>query len=146
VIYQITGSNFFAWKPAGTDGSSTDIGPLYSWVVDILPHIDQQSMYNDFNRDRDSFDDGRSGDNMTRPTNLTISNTDLAILRCPNDETVQQSSGNLFYVVNTCSRSGAPTGSTGCPSAPGRRASRGPRSRSARWTRGAGPSRSSGPG
>ena len=33
---------------AGADGSPTDIGPLHSWVVDLLPDLDQSTLYNDF--------------------------------------------------------------------------------------------------
>lgn len=100
IINDTTGRYFGNFKPAGTDGSPTDIGPLHSWVVDLLPHLDAQSLYNDFNRHRVWFDPGRSGDDPTRPSNLTISKTDLAILRCPNDQTIIRGTGNLSYAVN----------------------------------------------
>jgi prepilin-type N-terminal cleavage/methylation domain-containing protein len=90
------------------NGQQTDVGPLYSWVVDILPHIDQQSLYNDFNRNRVYFDDPNvvssrpSGEtwDLTKSTNLTIGSTDQQILRCPNDDTILQNQGNLSYAVN----------------------------------------------
>jgi prepilin-type N-terminal cleavage/methylation domain-containing protein len=91
-------------KLPSTPGLQTDVGPLYSWVVDILPGIDQQSLYNDFQRDRVYFDDVSLGlsrpYDTSRPSNLTIGNTDLAILRCPNDDTIIPQSGNLTYAVN----------------------------------------------
>jgi prepilin-type N-terminal cleavage/methylation domain-containing protein len=83
-----------------------DVGPLYSWIVDILPGLDQQSIYNDFNRNRVYYDDpttvtGRSdGWDTVKPTNLKISSTELPLLTCPNDNTLQQGMGNLSYACN----------------------------------------------
>ncbi len=94
------GGNFGQFLPAGSNGSLSDIGPLYSWVVDLLPHLDQPTLYNDFNRHRVYFDKGRPGDDGTKPTNDVISSTDLAVLRCPDDDTVMVGEGNLSYGVN----------------------------------------------
>ncbi len=108
VISSFTGSGssaFGQFTPAESAGTTYDIGPLYSWVVDILPYLDQQTLYNDFNRNRVYFDDPSLGISRlydtTKASNLTIGNTDLAILRCPNDDTVVQGAGNLSYAVNT---------------------------------------------
>jgi type II secretory pathway pseudopilin PulG len=87
-----------AANPAG--GQPDDIGPLYSWVVDLLPYLDSQSLYNSYNRSRVYWDNGRAGDDPTRPTNLTIGSTSLPILACPEDNTVLKDGGNLSYVVN----------------------------------------------
>jgi prepilin-type N-terminal cleavage/methylation domain-containing protein len=84
-----------------------DYGPLYSWVVDILPNLDAQALYNDFNRSRVYYDDpttigsarGSNAWDPTRPTNLTISNTPIQSLTCPNDND-QQGRGNLSYAYN----------------------------------------------
>ena len=81
-------------------GRPDDIGPLYSWVVDLLPYLDSQSLYNGYNRSRVYWDSGRAGDDPTRPTNLTISSTSMPILACPEDNTVLKDGGNLSYVVN----------------------------------------------
>ncbi len=78
---------------------STGIGPLHSWVVDILPHIDQQSLYNDFNRRLPWYADVINPG--TSNNNLTISATGIGILVCPNDDTTIQGEGNLTYVVNS---------------------------------------------
>ena len=78
----------------------TDVGPLYSWVVDVLPFLDNQSLYNDFNRSRSYLDDGQAGDNTSKPTNLTIGNSPIPVLTCPEDPTLIQGKGNLSYVVN----------------------------------------------
>ena len=92
-------ANFGTYTPAsGT--VANDIGPLHSWVVEILPFIDQQSLYNGYNRNRVYFDNGRSGDNASLPTNLVISSTPIAVLACPDDPTLIDGKGNLSYVVN----------------------------------------------
>jgi prepilin-type N-terminal cleavage/methylation domain-containing protein/prepilin-type processing-associated H-X9-DG protein len=85
-----------------TPGTATtaDVGPLYSWVVNILPFLDEQAKYNDFNRNRVYFDGGRAGDDTSRPTNLTISSTSIGSLACPEDPTLILGQGNLSYVVN----------------------------------------------
>ena len=54
-----------AFTPA--NGQSNDTGPLYSWVVDILPFIDNQELYNACNRNRVYFDLGRPGAVPARP-------------------------------------------------------------------------------
>lgn len=89
---------FTAANPAA--GRPTDAGPLHSWVVDLLPYLDNQSLYNSFNRSRVYFDAGRAGDDPSQPTNLTVSNTPLQLLACPEDNTTVPDSGNLSYVVN----------------------------------------------
>jgi prepilin-type N-terminal cleavage/methylation domain-containing protein len=85
---------------AGTTyGTGTNGYPLYSWVVDILPYIDQQTLYNNFNRTLPYFNNTAYTD-VTKPTNSVISNTQIPILQCPNDDTVIQSAGNLSYAAN----------------------------------------------
>jgi prepilin-type N-terminal cleavage/methylation domain-containing protein len=89
---------FTAANPA--KGQFTDIGPLYGWVVDLLPYLDEQSLYNGYNRNRVYWDNGRAGDDPSRPTNLTIASTSLSVLSCPDDTTLLKDAGNLSYVVN----------------------------------------------
>ncbi len=92
---------------AAGNGTGTDFGPLYSWVVEILPAIDAQNLYNDFNRNRLYFDDpdifgGQSGRayDTSKPSNLTIGDNDMRILVCPNDDTTIPGRGNLSYAAN----------------------------------------------
>jgi prepilin-type processing-associated H-X9-DG protein len=82
----------------GPNVSSTG-APLYSWVVDILPYIDQQALYNSWNKNLTYFDNVNAPANGG-PTNYTIANNAIAILRCPDDITAQPNQGNLSYVVN----------------------------------------------
>ncbi len=91
-------NNLSLITPAGTDGNLNDVGPLFSWVVEILPYIEQQNLYNDFNRSLVYYDTQRPF-NFTN--NLTITSTDIAILTCPNDDTTVLNQGNLSYVVNS---------------------------------------------
>jgi hypothetical protein len=101
-----TPANFtIAAQANPTAGQPTDVGPLYSWVVDILPHVDNQELYNSNNRVRFWADQlGRAGDppaaTATSPSNLTVTNTNVGIFSCPEDTTVVKGTGNLSYVVN----------------------------------------------
>ncbi len=77
-----------------------DVGPLYNWVVDILPYTGNDNLYNNFNRQRSYLDDGRPGDDPAHPTNKAISQTEIGIFVCPFDQTVSTDRGNLSYGVN----------------------------------------------
>lgn len=81
-------------SPAGS-GIPFDRGPLYSWVVDILPYIDQVDLYNTWNRNQLYVNPGSA-----IASNLAIANTGIAVLTCPEDDTVTAKQGNLSYVVN----------------------------------------------
>jgi len=102
IASSLTGGYATSFIAAGASGNpyNYDIGPLYGWVVDLLPYLDQNNLYNDFNRNRVYTDVGRTGDDPTRPTNSTISNTGLPSLVCPDDDTALPGAGNLSYVVN----------------------------------------------
>jgi len=90
--------------------------PMYSWVVPILPYIDNQELYNQWSMFGttsagvsialpyyDGYPSGNSLDSqhsLGQATNWKISNTAIGILRCPDDQTYQPNQGNLSYVVN----------------------------------------------
>jgi prepilin-type N-terminal cleavage/methylation domain-containing protein/prepilin-type processing-associated H-X9-DG protein len=95
------GANFGQFTPANPPSQTTDIGPLFSWVVDILPYLDNQELYNSFNRNRVYFDTlQRAGDIQSNASNLKISSTGIGIFQCPEDLTGQKGQGNLSYVAN----------------------------------------------
>jgi len=73
--------------------------PAFSWVVDILPYIDNAELYNAWNRNQTYFSTTPNPD-PSRPTNFVIANTAIAILKCPDDNTAQPNTGYLSYVVN----------------------------------------------
>jgi len=80
----------------GTPINGVPVGPLYSWVVEILPELDQQETYNAFNRNALYF----SQNAVNLATNFGTSNTFLKILTCPVDDSVVPNKGNLSFVVN----------------------------------------------
>jgi prepilin-type N-terminal cleavage/methylation domain-containing protein len=93
-------ANFGTYTAANGTTQLDDIGPLNGWVVDVLPFLDQQGLYNAYNRSRVYFDNGRAGDNASIPTNLKITSTSISVLTCPEDQTLMSGNGNLSYVVN----------------------------------------------
>ncbi len=80
-------------------GSTFSSGPLYSWVVDILPFIDANDLYNGYNKAVPYFD-GLPGSASSVTTNYSIGNTYIKVITCPEDDTTVQGQGNLSYVVN----------------------------------------------
>jgi prepilin-type processing-associated H-X9-DG protein len=90
--------------------------PLSSWVVDILPFIELQDLADAWKR-TERRNDGtgalalfdepdRSSDtpvwekHSNHPTHYALGQTYLALLVCPQDDTVQHGRGNLSYAVN----------------------------------------------
>jgi prepilin-type N-terminal cleavage/methylation domain-containing protein/prepilin-type processing-associated H-X9-DG protein len=86
--------------------------PMYSWVVPILPYLDNQELYNQWTffytlngvTSAANYFDGFSGTPAYLAagiaSNWKIGNTAIGILRCPDDNTYQANQGNLSYVVN----------------------------------------------
>jgi prepilin-type processing-associated H-X9-DG protein len=95
------GGTFFSPAMVGAAPSpvGSDVGPLYSWVVDCLPGLDQQDMSNAWNHNR--VYGSTTIDNTTgNPANFVISSKSIGVLSCPDDLTTQAGQGNLSYVVN----------------------------------------------
>ena len=81
------------------------VGPLAatwarSWVVAILPYLDQQDLANAWDNNGPYLETPQTGGSATEASNFTIGNTALQILRCPDDLNAQDGKGNLSYVVN----------------------------------------------
>ncbi len=77
----------------------TTVGPLYSWALEIMPYIDENAIYNGY--DRNSLYYSQVATNATNPTtNFQLGNTYIKILTCPVDDTLVTGKGNLSYVVN----------------------------------------------
>ena len=80
----------------------------WSWVVDVLPYLDQQDLSNAWTLSQPYLYPQYIVGIGTAPTtgaandatNLTIGRTALAILKCPDDLNAQTNQGNLSYVVN----------------------------------------------
>jgi len=84
---------------SGATGVTFDMSyAFYNWVVDILPYIDNQEYANAWNKQ--DFYYGTNATSVGAPTNATISNTGIGILKCPDDQTIKAGQGDLSYVVN----------------------------------------------
>lgn len=66
------------------------IGDRHSWVVDVLPHLDQYVVYESWNFEKPWFGD----------KNITLSQRRIGELICPIDESAVGTPGGLTYVVN----------------------------------------------
>lgn len=97
IIQEIVGGN---WAATGTAFDPTAVGPLHSWVVDILPYIDNQELYDAWDRTLPFYWATPNPANPTRPTNEVIARTSIGILACPVDDSTEPGNGNLSYVVN----------------------------------------------
>ena len=67
--------------------------PAHSWVVDVLPFMEQQEIHNRWNFKC-------TYGNAANSRNAMLSGTFLKVLVCPNDDSIEAGQGNLSYVVN----------------------------------------------
>ena len=98
-------------------GTAAPVGtPMYSWVVPILPYLDNQELYNQWTMFANEpaarqlpatvnyLDRIRQRRIRTatpgQASNYKIGNTTIGVLICPDDNTIQIGQGNLSYVVN----------------------------------------------
>lgn len=70
-------------------GNFGRVGMHHSWVLDLLPDLDQNNLYNKWNQDA----------GLSYPPNQQLAQTHLPILVCPSDISVD-GFGDLSYVVN----------------------------------------------
>jgi len=73
----------------------------YSWVVEALPYLDAQDMYNAWDKTQPYWALTTRNTSNGLPSNYTIGNTGIGILRCPDDYTAQPGQGNLSYACNS---------------------------------------------
>jgi prepilin-type N-terminal cleavage/methylation domain-containing protein/prepilin-type processing-associated H-X9-DG protein len=95
-----------AWGSSNTAASistgvtqTQSVNWLHSWVVDILPYIDAQDMFNAW--DKGHWYGWTTPVGVGLPSNNVVANTGIGILRCPDDFTAQVGQGNLSYAVNS---------------------------------------------
>jgi len=84
--------------------SQTAMSPpvlLYSWVLEIMPYLDQQDIYNAWDKTRGFDCKVPNGSGQGTSSNSTLAQTGLGILKCPDDFTALPNQGNLSYVVNS---------------------------------------------
>lgn len=73
-------------------------GPLYSWVVDVLPYLDAQDLANAWNKDQAYWSSAVA--TIGVPSNNAVASKSIGVLTCPEDLTLQPGQGNLSFVVN----------------------------------------------
>lgn len=71
-------------------GNFGKIGMHHSWVLNVLPYLDQMVIYKDWNQDA----------GLNYPGNQTLAQTHVPVLTCPSDRSVDVEGGNLSFVVN----------------------------------------------
>jgi prepilin-type N-terminal cleavage/methylation domain-containing protein/prepilin-type processing-associated H-X9-DG protein len=107
-IFLALNNNPTAATPDTVSGSGKPgVNWLYSWVLDILPYMDNQELYNAWSKTSPYWWANASTDALGNPltdltiqTNAALASTAIGILRCPDDVTAQPNQGNLSYVVN----------------------------------------------
>lgn len=75
---------------ASADGSRETIFAGHSWVLSLLPHLEQQAVYDRWNFAL-PFNSG---------TNIAVGLYNFEVLTCPNDDTSVGLNGGLSYVAN----------------------------------------------
>jgi prepilin-type N-terminal cleavage/methylation domain-containing protein len=87
------------YTPTATPaGSSYAYGPLYSWVIELLPYIGEEAAANDYDKNGNYWSTLSSAQNTA--SNIVIADNSVSILTCPDDNTKQTGHGNLSYVAN----------------------------------------------
>ncbi len=106
-------NSYMPTQAAISGGTPTGV-PMYSWVVPILPDLDNQELYNQWSMWGGTgtpsipipYYDGYNPASIqatlspSQATNWKIGSTNIGVLRCPDDNTVQPNQGNLSYAVN----------------------------------------------
>ena len=98
--YTVISKQFLAGMPV--DNSRKGV-PMYSWVVPVLPYIDNQELFNQWSMYNATYAVAFSDPSIYSPnvvSNLQIASTDIGVLVCPDDNTIVKGQGNLSYVVN----------------------------------------------
>jgi prepilin-type N-terminal cleavage/methylation domain-containing protein/prepilin-type processing-associated H-X9-DG protein len=107
-VYDPSKSVIVAQFLPGSSGSSGNVSrrgvPMYSFVVPVLPYIDNQELFNQW----EMYYPGGGGKSYlenspdsTKAGNFQIGNTSIGTLVCPDDTTIKTGQGNLSYVVNS---------------------------------------------
>ncbi|MES2791886.1 MAG: DUF1559 domain-containing protein [Planctomycetota bacterium] len=73
----------------GFDATKNRRFNAYSWVLSVLPHLEQSALATSWNKDK----------SMKDPVNAPLARTFIPVLTCPDDISVAQQ-GDLSYVVN----------------------------------------------
>src|SRR5271165_5506214 len=85
--------------PSGLSAAALVYTWARSWVVAVLPYLDQQDLANAWDLNG-NYLEAQTTASASQASNYTIGSTALQILRCPDDLNAQDGHGNLSYVVN----------------------------------------------
>jgi prepilin-type N-terminal cleavage/methylation domain-containing protein len=82
--------------------ASPAVLPQRNWVVELLPYLDQQTLYDRWDMDASltSADRPTSASATGDNPNPLLSVFNIPVLGCPNDDSSFQAAGGLSYVVN----------------------------------------------
>jgi prepilin-type N-terminal cleavage/methylation domain-containing protein len=75
---------------ASSNGSREAVFPSHSWVLDLLPYMDQTAVY-----ERWTF-----GSSFNAAGNASVGQYNFEVLTCPNDDSSVGQNGGLSYVAN----------------------------------------------
>jgi prepilin-type N-terminal cleavage/methylation domain-containing protein len=87
---RLPASGSYPGADTDADGLRDTVFPGHSWVVDILPDLDQAAIYERWNRAL-AFNAG---------ANVAVGQLNIPVLTCPNDDTADGLDGGLSYVAN----------------------------------------------
>ena len=88
---QLPAYGYFIQNNADPD-LATGLNPLRSWVVEILPYMDAQNIFDRWDMDQDL--------NVALNANLPLAAVNIPVLTCPDDQSAFNQDGGLSYVVN----------------------------------------------
>jgi prepilin-type N-terminal cleavage/methylation domain-containing protein/prepilin-type processing-associated H-X9-DG protein len=97
------------FMPGGTPAANTV--PMYSWVVPVLPYLDNTDLFNQWTMFNPAGPLSANGQTcisyydatnylVGQASNDKIANIAIGVLICPDDNSIQIGQGNLSYVVN----------------------------------------------
>jgi prepilin-type N-terminal cleavage/methylation domain-containing protein len=90
---KLPGSGYY-----GVNTASAGLFAQRSWVVELLPNLDQGPLADRWNRNAAWNDPNNPKADMT---NLAIAKTSIGALACPNDDSAFAQNGGLSYVVSS---------------------------------------------